>query len=45
MQIVVTFAPEGDTAALVKNDILRAVSEQLEPVMAAPSGARQPVMA
>jgi small conductance mechanosensitive channel len=45
MQIVVTFAPDGDTAALVKNDILRAISEQLEPAMAAPSGARQRVMA
>jgi small conductance mechanosensitive channel len=29
MQLVVTFAPEGDTAGLVKSDILRAVDEQL----------------
>ncbi len=45
MQIVVTFAPDGDMAALVKNDILRTISEQLEPAMAAPGGARQPVLA
>jgi small conductance mechanosensitive channel len=29
MQLVVTFAPEGDTAGLVRSDILRAVDEQL----------------
>jgi hypothetical protein len=27
MQIVITFAPDGDTAAVVKNDILRAIDE------------------
>jgi hypothetical protein len=30
MQMVVKFAPEGDSAGLVKSDILRAVDEQLE---------------
>jgi small conductance mechanosensitive channel len=30
LQIVVTFAPEGDTAGQIKNDILKAVSEQVE---------------
>jgi len=29
MQLVLTFAPEGDTASLVRSDILRAVEEQL----------------
>jgi small conductance mechanosensitive channel len=29
LQLVVTFAPEGDTAPLIKSDILRAVDEQL----------------
>jgi small conductance mechanosensitive channel len=31
IQIAITFAPEGDTAAVVKNDILRAIDEQMEP--------------
>ncbi|MCB8876857.1 mechanosensitive ion channel family protein [Acidisoma silvae] len=30
LQIVITFAPDGDTAASVKNDILRAIDEQME---------------
>jgi small conductance mechanosensitive channel len=30
MQIVITFAPDGDTAGMVKNDILRAIDEQME---------------
>jgi small conductance mechanosensitive channel len=30
LQIVLTFAPEGDTAGQIKSDILKAVSEQLE---------------
>ncbi len=31
LQFVITFAPEGDTAGLVKNDILRAIDEQMAP--------------
>jgi len=31
LQFVVTFAPEGDTAGLIKNDILRAIDEQMAP--------------
>jgi small conductance mechanosensitive channel len=30
IQIVITFAPDGDTAGVVKNDILRAIDEQME---------------
>jgi small conductance mechanosensitive channel len=30
IQIVITFAPEGDTAGAIKNDILRAIDEQME---------------
>jgi small conductance mechanosensitive channel len=30
IQIVVTFAPEGDTAGLIRNDILHAINEQME---------------
>lgn len=30
IQIVITFAPEGDTAGVIKNDILRAIDEQME---------------
>jgi small conductance mechanosensitive channel len=30
IQIVITFAPEGDTAGVVKNDILHAIDEQME---------------
>lgn len=29
IEIVITFAPEGDTAASIKNDILRAIDEQM----------------
>lgn len=43
MQIVVNFAPQGDTAALVKNDILRVVTEQLETRMA--PAQREPAIA
>jgi small conductance mechanosensitive channel len=32
IQIVITFAPEGDSAAMVKNDVLRAIDEQMETV-------------
>ncbi len=46
MQIVITFAPDGATAALVKNDILRAVSEQLETRPLAPAAPqRRPALA
>jgi len=45
MQIVVTFAPEGDTASLVKNDILRAISEELNGSAVPLAGQRQPAMA
>jgi small conductance mechanosensitive channel len=30
IQIVITFAPEGDTAGAIRNDILRAIDEQME---------------
>ena len=30
MQIVITFAPEGDTAGAIRSDILRAIDEQME---------------
>lgn len=30
IQIVISFAPEGDTAGVIKNDILRAIDEQME---------------
>jgi small conductance mechanosensitive channel len=30
IQIVITFAPDGDTAGVVKNDILHAIDEQME---------------
>jgi len=30
IQIVITFAPEGDAAAVVKNDVPRAIDEQME---------------
>jgi small conductance mechanosensitive channel len=30
IQIVITFAPEGDAAGAIKNDILRAIDEQME---------------
>jgi small conductance mechanosensitive channel len=30
IQIVITFAPDGDTAGAIKNDILRAIDEQME---------------
>jgi small conductance mechanosensitive channel len=30
IQIVITFAPDGDTAGVVKNDILLAIDEQME---------------
>jgi small conductance mechanosensitive channel len=30
IQIVITFAPEGDTAGVVKSDILHAINEQME---------------
>jgi small conductance mechanosensitive channel len=30
IQIVITFAPDGDTVGVVKNDILRAIDEQME---------------
>jgi small conductance mechanosensitive channel len=32
IQIVITFAPDGDTAAVVRNDILHAIDEQMESV-------------
>jgi small conductance mechanosensitive channel len=41
MQMVANFAPDGDVAAQVKSDILRAVHEQLE----VPAVARVPAMA
>jgi len=40
MQLVATFAPDGDVAGQVKSDILRAVNEQLET-----QGQTQPAMA
>lgn len=30
IQIVITFAPEGDTAGVIKSDILHAINEQME---------------
>jgi small conductance mechanosensitive channel len=30
IQIVITFAPDGDTAGVIKNDILRTIDEQME---------------
>lgn len=30
IQIVITFAPDGDSAASIKNDVLRVISEQME---------------
>jgi small conductance mechanosensitive channel len=30
MQILITFAPDGDTAGVVRNDILRAIDEQMD---------------
>lgn len=30
IQIVITFAPDGDTAGLVKNDVLRVIDEEME---------------
>jgi len=30
IQVVITFAPDGDTAGVIKNDILRAIDEQME---------------
>jgi small conductance mechanosensitive channel len=30
IQIVITFAPDGDTASSIKNDVLRAIDEQME---------------
>jgi small-conductance mechanosensitive channel len=41
IQLVATFAPDGDVASQVKSDILRAVEERLD----MPAKAPQPVLA